>query len=317
MSPKNDVLKLEIDDERDAAVIDAGFLPGWIGEGGLRPEPLQDFLPHCWRWDEGKPLLDEAATYISPEKSERRNIRMANPASGKRTSLSTIHCSYQMVGPGQFARAHRHTVNAGRFILESDGAYTTLNGEKVFMGENDIILTPNWVWHGLGNESEDHSVSWIDFLDDPLVSHLQTIFFEVRDEDTSTLPAQDNSPLHIKWQDVKTGLSEAATDPSGVYGQRIELSSGPIPTMGLFAEELSKGHEGKEGRSTANRLFVGAEGSGTIQVNGDRFEWARGDVVAVPSWMTFHHESNTGGILFEINDEPVKEAFDWYRGTHG
>jgi len=315
MSPENDVLKLDVDDQRDAAVIDAGFLPGWVGEGGLRPEPLQDFLPHCWHWADGKPLLEDAATYISPEKSERRNIRMANPAPGKRTSLSTIHCSYQMVGPGQFARAHRHTVNAGRFILESDGAYTTLDSEKVFMAENDIILTPNWVWHGLGNDSKTHSVSWIDFLDDPLVSHLQTIFFEVRDEEASALPEPDNSPLHIKWPDLKARLAVATTNSSGVYGRRIELFSGP--TMRLFAEELAAGHEGRESRSTANRLFVGTEGGGAIYAQGKRFDWGRGDVVAVPSWTTFHHESNAGGILFEISDEPVKEAFDWYRRIHG
>ena len=43
MSTQGDVLKLEVDDARDAAVIEAGFLPGWIGEGGLRPEPLSRF----------------------------------------------------------------------------------------------------------------------------------------------------------------------------------------------------------------------------------------------------------------------------------
>ena len=312
MSTQGDVLKLEVDDARDAAVIEAGFLPGWIGEGGLRPEPLQDFQSHCWRWKDGKPLLQEAATYINPAKSERRNIRMANPAPGKRTSLSTLHCSYQMVGPGQFARAHRHTVNAGRFILESDGAYTTLDGEKVFMDENDLILTPNWVWHGLGNESKSHSVSWIDFLDDPLVSHLQTIFFEVRDEQSSSLPARDNSPLQIKWSDVKRRLARKPNiDPLGRH--RIELPSNPIPTMRLMAEDLSAGRQTRCSKSTANRLFMAADGAGVTAVGKNRFDWIRGDVVAVPAWTPFHHETSSGGILVEINDEPVKETFGWYR----
>ena len=315
MVSDGDVLKLELDDERDAAVINAGFLPGWIGEGGLRPEPPEDFKPHCWRWEDGKPLLEEAADYINPDKSERRNIRMANPAPGKRTSLSTIHCSYQMVGPNQFARTHRHTVNAGRFILESNGAYTTLNGEKVFMNENDIILTPNWVWHGLGNESNTHSVSWIDFLDDPLVSHLKTMFFEVRNEKACDLPVQQNSSLHIKWNNVKGLLAnQNSVDPFNRC--RIKLPSNSIPTMFLFAEAIPAGHCTGNSRSTANRLFVGAEGEGTTILEDKIFKWKRGDVVAVPSWAKFQHKSNQGGILFEINDEPVKRAFGWYRECH-
>ena len=146
---------------------------GWRGRSALGTSSR--FFNHTAGAGKRQSTSPGSRNLYRPAKSERRNIRMANPAPGKRTSE---HPSllYQMVGPGQFARAHRHTVNAGRFILESDGAYTTLNGEKVFMDENDLILTPNWVWHGLGNESESHSVSWIDFLDDPLVSHLQTIF---------------------------------------------------------------------------------------------------------------------------------------------
>ena len=315
MSKKSDVLKIDVDDERDAAVIAAGFLPGWIGEGGLRYEPLQDFQPNRWRWRDGKPLLQEAATYINPEKSERRNIRMANPAKGKRTSLSTLHCSYQMVGPGQFARAHRHTINAGRFILESDGAYTTLDGKKISMDENDIIFTPNWVWHGLGNESVSNSVSWIDFLDDPLVSHLQTIFFEVRDEQSSSLPLQEGSPLQIKWLDIKLKLAnQTTTDPLGRH--RVELPSGNIPTMRLFAEDLPAGHQTRRSKSTANRLFMGAEGAGVLVVGDKFFDWTRGDVVAVPAWTPFYQETSIGGLLIEINDEPVKEAFGWYRESH-
>ena len=81
-----------------------------------------------------------------------------------------------MVAPNEFARAHRHTVNAGRFILESESAFSTLDGKKVYMEPNDILLTPNWVWHGLGNDSKDVPAFWIDFLDDPLVSHLKAIF---------------------------------------------------------------------------------------------------------------------------------------------
>ena len=83
-----EVLKVESDTARDQAIIDAGFLPGWIGEGGLRPEPIHEFEPSRWSWAEGRQLLLAASKSIDPRVAERRNIRMANPMEGKRTSLN-------------------------------------------------------------------------------------------------------------------------------------------------------------------------------------------------------------------------------------
>lgn len=306
-------LKVAVDDERDRAVYEAQFIPGWIGEGGLRPEPLQDCVPFRWRWQTGRKLLQEAAGYIDPSKSERRNIRMANPAPGRRTSLNTIHGSYQMAAPDEFARAHRHTINAGRFVLESDGAYTTLDGEKVYMGVNDIILTPNWVWHGLGNESQDRPAFWVDFLDDPLVDMMQAVFFEVRDEIETVLPEQRNSPLHLRWSTVEGMLDAAKPLPDAPGNRRLQLDARAIPTLGLFMQRIDAGTGTVPLKSTANRLFIAVEGTGTTDIAGQSFAWERGDVVAVPSWQLFQHSAATDATLLEITDQPVIEALHWYR----
>ena len=45
-----EVLKIETDEERDQVIYNSGFIPGWIGEGGLRPEPIHDFEANAWRW---------------------------------------------------------------------------------------------------------------------------------------------------------------------------------------------------------------------------------------------------------------------------
>ena len=45
----NIVLQVANDKERDDAIYKAGFIPGWIGEGGLRPEPNHDF--NACRWE--------------------------------------------------------------------------------------------------------------------------------------------------------------------------------------------------------------------------------------------------------------------------
>ena len=315
MSPDSiqEMLKIEVDDERDHAVYKANFIPGWIGEGGLRAEPLQDFEPFSWKWCDGRKLLLAAASYIDPEKAERRNIRMANPVEGKRTSLNTIHCSYQMASPKEFARAHRHTMNAGRLILESDGAYTTIDGEKIYMERNDILLTPNWVWHGLGNESETVPAFWIDFLDDPFINKVQAMFFEVREEIESELPIGGDSPYRIRWSDVQDQLDNSEPDPDGFHGRRVTLPNEALPTMSLYVNRLDKGQQTKPYRSTANRLFVGMEGDGEITVEGKSFTWERGDVVAVPSWMFFECATEGGAVFFEFTDEPVLNTFNWYR----
>jgi len=238
---------------------------------------------------------------------------MANSANEKRTSLNTIHCSYQMVAPGEFARAHRHTVNAGRFILESKGAFTTLEGQKVFMDYNDIILTPNWLWHGLGNESVDTPAFWIDFLDDPLVSSLKTIFFEVREENYEKMPTTKSSPNHIKWNEADQLLENLQTDVKGRYGRRLQLETPSIPTMELYLERLEEHMIVTPKKSTANHLFVCAEGSGNTRVGDKIFNWQRGDVVAVPSWQTYEHQAASRATLLEITDQPVIEALGWYR----
>ena len=56
--------------------------------------------------------------------------------------------------PGEVARAHRHTIAALRFIIESDGGYTNVNGEPIPMRLVDLVLTPNWAWHDHANDND-------------------------------------------------------------------------------------------------------------------------------------------------------------------
>ena len=311
-----EALVVATDEEKDKKIYKAGFIPGWIGEGGLKPEPVNEFNGCHWSWQKGKELLRVAAQSIDPRVAERRNIRMANTADEKRTSLNSIHASYQMVAPGEFARAHRHTVNAGRFILESKGAFTTLDGEKVYMEPNDIILTPNWVWHGLGNDNDTSSAFWIDFLDDPLVSSLKTIFFEVRDENYATMETNHNSPFHIRWSEIESQLLTAEPSSDESYGCRIKLNTPSIPSMDLYVERFDNKMKTRKIKSTANHIFICAEGAGATEVEDAFFEWERGDVVAVPSWKAFLHKSYEKATLLEITDQPMIEMLGWYRLAH-
>ena len=94
---------------------------------------------------------------------------MQNPAGGSYATSRTIVAAYQMIMPGEKARSHRHTPNALRLIIDAEpGAYTIVNGERLSMMPGDVVLTPNWCWHGHGNDSRACAY-WLDVLDVPLV----------------------------------------------------------------------------------------------------------------------------------------------------
>ena len=308
-----ETLKIENNIERVEKIYEAGFIPGWIGEGGLKPEPIHDYDAKKWKWRDGKKLLNESLKSVNPKIAERRNIRMANNEPKKRSTLNSIHTSYQMVAPNEFARAHRHTVNAGRFILESSGAFTTLDGKKVYMEPNDIILTPNWVWHGLGNDNNDLPASWVDFLDDPLVANLKTIFFETRDEDYDKMETDNNSVFHYTWLEMDKQLEKSNADIKKKYGKRIKLETPSIPTMDIYLERLEPSITSKVIKSTANHIFICAEGIGETKIKQNTYTWERGDVIAVPSWTEFKHNCDDQATLVEITDQPLIEMLGWYR----
>jgi gentisate 1,2-dioxygenase len=50
-------------------------------------------------------------------------------------------------------------------------------------------------------------------------------------------------------------------------------------------------------------------------IEGQRFDWAEGDVFVVPNWRWHEHASAMGrdAILFSVSDEPVMRALGMYR----
>jgi len=66
-------------------------------------------------------------------------------------------------------------------------------------------------------------------------------------------------------------------------------------------------------RTTANNIYAVVEGAGATTVDGARFEWRRGDVIAAPAWRPHWHEASREAILFRVTDEPVMQRFGWWR----
>jgi gentisate 1,2-dioxygenase len=87
-------------------------------------------------------------------------------------ATSTIYIGFQLLLPGETAPAHKHTASAARIVVEGEGAYTVVDGEKLPMKSGDLILTPGGCWHDHGHSGKE-PVIWLDALDLPLLFYLE------------------------------------------------------------------------------------------------------------------------------------------------
>jgi hypothetical protein len=115
------------------------------------PQPTTPCVPALWAYDAVRPYLMEAGELISAREAVRRVLVFENPALRGASSIThTLYAGLQLILPGEIAPAHRHTQSAIRFIVEGEGAYTAVDGERVAMSPGDFIVTPAWTWHDHG-----------------------------------------------------------------------------------------------------------------------------------------------------------------------
>ena len=292
-----------------------------LGAGWNKPtpslwaEPHKSFPPAQWRYAQAKGALTAAGRLINTELAERRNLILINPLEGNGYATArTMVAAYQMIMPGEKARSHRHTPNALRLVIDAEpGTYTIVNGARLPMVPNDVVLTPNWCWHGHGNDGKGSAI-WLDFLDVPLVHLLDPMFFEPHpDEFEEGAPETPHSPFIFSWRDTERRLAAAAPDPVGRYGTMVELGDPALDTMALFMMRLGASAATQGHRTTANNLYAVVEGAGETVVEGKPFDWRRGDVVVVPSWHRHFHRAAEGAVLFRVTDEPVMSRLGFLR----
>src|ERR1700761_852086 len=204
---------------RALATIDMG--PGWNKPTpSLYPAPKRKFSAAIWHWQQAKPALDAAGRLINTELAERRNLILANAGAGSDyATTTTLVSAYQMIMPGEHARSHRHSPNALRLVVDAEpGTYTVVDGVRLEMMPGDVLLTPNWCWHGHGNDSKANGY-WIDFLDVPLVHLLEPMFFEPNpDEFAKGVAPKEPSKAHFLWADTQKRLPGERPDPRGWFG---------------------------------------------------------------------------------------------------
>jgi len=285
----------------------AGMANGWNKpEPSLYPAPKRSFVPAHWSYALAKPALEAAGRFVSTELAERRNLILYNPIPGNSYATArTLVAAYQMVLPGETARSHRHSPNALRLVLDTaPGAYTIVEGRKLPMVPGDVLLTPNWSWHGHSNESGEPAY-WIDFLDVPLVHFLEPMFFEQYPGGLETSAVVDaTSPMRFPFAEIRARLEK---EPE------CELGPPHIDTVALRVSRLEPGRSLAAKRTTANCIYAVIEGRGRSNVEGNDFHWSRGDVFVVPSWRRHECQAEERSYLFKVTDEPFIRRLNWFR----
>ena len=337
-------------DEFEKAVVDENIMPLWLGRPGREPRPKM--RPYLWTWRHLRSRILQSGELmpLGAKGAERRSLTLRNPGFPleKMGTTQTFVCAIQMIHGTEKAPSHRHTAAALRFIKEGQGACTVVNGEPESMNVGDLLLTPNWYWHGHFSE-HDQPMIWMDCLDVPLVAELGAMFQEEypgqeRDVQSSEAPRDEsirryaaggllpvgedrrsnkNSPLlNFRWAETEEQLHRMKDRDGSPYdGAALEYTSpfhgGPVmPTIDCWIQMLRPGERTKAHRHTGSVVYNVVRGTGWTVIDGQRFDWAPGDILCIPSWAVHEHANASdteGAVLFSANDSPVLQALDLYR----
>jgi gentisate 1,2-dioxygenase len=295
--------------------------PLW--ERTMRLKPGTAAVPAIWRWQDVRPHLARAGDLITAREAERRVLMLENPAlPGSTFITTTLYAGLQLILPGEIAPTHRHTPNALRFIVEGEGAYTTVDGERVTMRPGDFVTTPNWTWHDHGNTGSG-PVVWLDGLDTAFANIAGAHFREDYPQERQPVVRGDDeaSPLlRYPYERTRAALVQLArdADPDPVHGWRLRYTrpgagGDPFPTMAVFMQSLPAGFAGGPYRTTDGAVFCAVEGRGTVSVGDRSFDFAPHDVFVVPSWETTRFRAAEECVLFSYSDRAAQEALGFWR----
>lgn len=300
----------------EARIASLSMSPGWLKRDIplLYPEMKSQFAPAQWKYQEARALMVQAAKELGTDQAERRNFLMRNPVSGNDfATLRTIICAYQTMLGGETAMSHKHAPHALRVMLESNGAYSIVNGHRHPMDSGDIVLTPGGAWHGHGHDGADQAF-WIDALDIPLTHLLEPMYYQPHpDKWEPVLRAVEHSPMRFAWNDTLERLKGAAADETGHFGPGIALDTSSMPTLTLKVNEWKKGWSNRPFRHTANVVYVVMRGHGSSVIGDQPFQWRFGDAIAAPAWSRIEHQASEDSIVCCISDEQLMRWTGYYR----
>jgi gentisate 1,2-dioxygenase len=304
--------------------------------------PVPQSKACLWAFDTIRPLLLRAGELTPVEKAERRVLILSDPGRGPGAMrvAGPIFCGMQLLLPGEKAPAHRHTPSAARIVIEGEGAYTIVNGEKCAMEQGDLILTPGGAWHDHGHDGKG-PVIWLDALDLPLFIDLEAAYSverelqapknrpdasEVEYATPGMVPARRNGHarptypmMRYPWANAAKGLRALAEhtprgEPVELDYVNPETGDACLPTMGFTAMMLRPGESVKPPLRSTSAVHHVVAGSGKSTIGGESFNWKRGDTFSAPVFALIDHQA-TGkepAFLIRVHDTPLQEKLNYY-----
>ncbi len=293
--------------------------PLW--ERVMRLKPGTAAQAAVWRWKDTRPLLMRACELITAKQAERRVLMLENPALPGTTFITpSLYAGLQAILPGENAPTHRHTPNALRFIMEGEGAYTAIDGERIPMRPGDFVVTPGWTWHDHGNLGTK-PVVWLDGLDTAFANLLGAHFREDYPEESQPASGPEGASILSYPYEHTRGLLEKlskAGEPHPSHGWKLrytdrDTGKDPFPTLAAFMQRLPKGFAGRNCRSTDGAVYCVVEGKGDVHIAAAHLEFAPHDVFVVPPWETYRFSAAADCVIFSYSDRAAQEALGFWR----
>lgn len=327
-----------------SALSDQDTQPLWPSLRGILPydSPNHRTVPHVWHYDKLRPLLLRAGDLTPIDKAERRVLMLSNPGlEGEPFATASIFFGLQLILPGESAPNHRHSPSAVRLIIEGEGGYTTVEGERCPMARGDVILTPSQLWH----EHEhlgDGPMVWLDALDAPLVTKMEAAYCiegepqQARNQPDSSQtkfrraglmpygrldrPADAYPQFRYPWTDVRQALVDLAGGAGPAETVQLayvnpETGLECMPVLGFSAIMLRPGEERAMQRSSASCGFLVIEGQGESEIGGKTLAWTENDVLAAPTHAAIRHRNGSSrdpAFLIQIDDAPMQRRLGFH-----
>ena len=317
--------------------------PLWEVLGALVPKsPRSPVVPALWRYADVREQVMEAGRLITAEEAERRVLILENPALRGNSSITqSLYAGLQLILPGEVAPAHRHSQSALRLVLDGEGAYTAVDGERTTMRRGDFIITPSWTWHDHGNLGSEPVVR-LDGLDIPTLRFFDAGFAEhgtaasqasARPEgdalaryghnmvpvDFKQTPSDPTRVFVYPFADTRAALEGIArTAPDPHVGHKLRYvnpatGASPMPTIGAFAQLLPAGFASQPCRRTDATVYVCQDGQGSARGGDQTYTFGPNDIFVVPSWHALSLQASETTILFSFSDRPMQQALGLWR----
>jgi len=335
----------ELPPEYVADLSERNLYPLWPSLRTVLPprKPAAKTLATLWKYADVRPLLLRAGELTPMEKAERRVLVLSNPGHGLANMQATpvIYLGMQLILPGEVAPNHRHTPNAVRIVVEGEGAFTGVDGEKCPMQRGDLILTPSRRWHEHGHEGRE-PVVWLDVLDLPLIYQLEASYVE----DGGHLAVERNAPrtdalytsaglapvpgfarstdrhplIRYPWDRTRAALD--SMQRSRPHHEALQLAyvnpetgRDCFPTIAFTALMLRPGETRDLGTRSPAQVFHAIEGNGRLRIGDTSFGWTERDTLCAPGFVrvTVENASPTEPAFAIVADEsPVHRALGLY-----